>query len=294
MGTDRIPTDAELAAADNYALSMLCTEIPERYGNGLTVWDPNTKSCKITSHGCTPGVSNPLSQKTYTDAGVPFDYNQYHPTFKNFWKYSQPEFLVMKKTASSPDRAVCSRGSEQLYSWCTFPQNRDKKHKAGVTDAQPFQYGIIAGKETCIIPKSYCDAKGVSYNEQAKECYVKTGQKIAEFISSASTVRSGRTRNVSDRTLKKNIKLARKDYIRPGIHLYTFDWTEQAWYMYGNSGAGDVGFIADELPAEWIYHDNQGFKHINLDYDDNDVRKIKVFLDMKKKLYEIYYNKNAN
>jgi hypothetical protein len=289
MPTNRIPTDAEIAAADNYALSKLCTEIPEKYGNGLTTWDTNSKSCKITPHGCKADKNNPISQATFTDGGEPFDFNPYHRTFKTFWKYYAPEFLVMKKTASSPNKEVCSRGNDQLYNWCTFPQNRDNKHKAGVTDAEPFVYGVIDGKETCIIPKAYCDGKGISYNSENQECYISKDQKVAEFISTPSLVRSGKARAVSDRRLKTNVRLLRKDYIRPGVHLYTFDWTEQALYMYGKSEVGDIGFIADELPKEWVDEDHNGFKRINLDYDHTDVLKIKVFLELKKKLYEIHY-----
>jgi hypothetical protein len=289
MATNRIPTDAEIAAADNYALSKLCIEIPEKYGNGLTTWDKNSKSCKITENGCKADKNNPISQVTFTDDGQPFDFNQYHPTFKSFWKYSAPEFLVMKETATSTTKKVCSRANEQLYNWCTFPKNRDNKPKAGVTNAKPFVYGVINERETCIIPKEYCDDKGVSYNHEKQECYVSQNQKVAEFISSPALVRSGKTQSASDRTLKKNIRLLRKDYIRPGIHLYMYDWTEQAWYMYGNSGVDDIGFIANELPKEWVYEDQNGFKRINLDYDHKDVLKIKVFLEMKKKLYEIHY-----
>jgi hypothetical protein len=46
------------------------------------------------------------------------------------------------------------------------------------------------GKETCLIGKDYCDAKGMNWDGQ--ECYINNFQKIAEFLMSSYLVREMR------------------------------------------------------------------------------------------------------
>lgn len=273
-----IPTDRNVTDAHNYAMSKLCTEIPTYYSKpGLTRWDNAKKKCRITEYGCNPSIDNPISHPMFTSSGEEIDYRGGGP-FAEFWSRYDPEFLVMKTTRKSPQRKICSRGNFLLWQWCQIPRSRNDEEERGVTDTPRFQYNIRNGKEECYIPREYCDSKGVSYNEEERDCYVPLGQKVAEFFTGSVMVREAR--RASDRRLKENIRLVCKDFPVKGINLYTYKWNDIATAVYGLTGE-DVGFMADELEPKHTYLDPAGFKHINTDADDDTMRKIVMFIRIK-------------
>jgi len=196
----------------------------------------------------------------------------------------QPDFFVQRTTKTSRGKQICTQGNYLLQQWCEHPKTRGGG--AGVTSVPRFEYIIQGGKETCLIPKKYCDAKGVSYSSSKDDCYVSEGQKAAEFVSGKVFVRSI---NVSDKRLKINIKLFRKDFAGPGIHLYQFLWSKEAEQLYGNSGL-DIGFIADDLEkidTKCVYEDLKGYKNIDFEYiPTNDMKKVINFLNIKKMIID--------
>ena len=283
-----IPTQSQIEAAEEYALAKLCTEIPSKFKPGLTKWDDTIKACRITEAGCSStDPKNPISRNGFTSNGdfVSPLMKATNPVFKNFWSKWEPEHLVMKVTKKSPHTKVCARANHFLYRWCEFPATRSDvagTRKAGYTDVVPFQYAVRDGVETCIIPKKYCDSRGVSYNATPgkEDCYVTKGQKIGEFFASDVLVRKI---NASDRRLKKNIRLHKRDAFAPGIHVYTYEWNDVAERLYGLTGF-DMGFLADDLEAidsKYVFVDNRGYKLINIDLESPVMDKINLFLYTK-------------
>jgi hypothetical protein len=279
-----VPTADELNEAHLHAMSKLCTEIPNKYGApGGTTWDDRNKVCRITERGCEARVTNPISQPMFTASGEYRTFSDDDRTFGEFWKKNPPGFYAWKATAKSGGRKVCARSNFLLWQWCEIPRSRAEKHEPGITNTPRFEYNIRNGKEECYIPKEYCDSKGMSYNATERDCYVPTSQKIAEFFSGSVLVRS---RRASDKKLKNNIRLLKKDFPVKGINVYTYEWNYVALTSYGLYG-NDVGFIADELDPKYIYYDDLGYKHINTDIDDELMQKISAFLDIKDKLKNI-------
>ena len=279
-----VPTADELNEAHLHAMSKLCTEIPNKYGApGGTTWDDRNKVCRITERGCEARVTNPISQPMFTASGEYRTFSDDDRTFGEFWKKNPPGFYAWKATANSGGRKVCARANFLLWQWCEIPRSRAEQHEPGITNTPRFEYNIRNGKEECYIPKEYCDSKGMSYNATERDCYVPNSQKIAEFFSGSVLVRS---RRASDKKLKNNIRLLKKDFPVKGINVYTYEWNYVALTSYGLYG-NDVGFIADELDPKYIYYDDLGYKHINTDIDDELMQKISAFLDIKDKLKNI-------
>ncbi len=81
----------------------------------------------------------------------------------------------------------------------------------------------------------------------------------------------------SDKRLKTNIKLYKKDYPDQGIDLYSYEWNDIATQLYGLSGS-TIGFIADLLPPKYVDIDEHGYKYIN-GYPDDTMQQIVSFLD---------------
>lgn len=284
-----IPTIEDLNNAQLYALEKLCTEIPSEYtSTGMTEWDKNSKSCKITEKGCQENVNNPLSRKAFDNNGEMITYDKHSSrAFGEFWDRSPPGYYAWRVTKNSQGARVCAPSNFLMQQWCESPKTRADKAIPGVTDAVPFTYNIRNGEEQCEIPKEYCDSKGVSYDSVNQDCYVKNSQKVAEFFTGSVFIRSQNAkRAASDRRLKKSITLIRKDFPVNGIHVYAFEWNDVALSLYGYSGA-DVGFIADELDKKYIIEDVNGYKHINLQYDDDTMRKIYAFLKIKEEIKNI-------
>ena len=276
-----LPTAEDLEKAEQYAMSKLCIEIPSKYGRGLTSWN-NTK-CSITRAGCTPGTTNPISREPYDSKGNDLINNENDKVFGSFWKYYEPGFYVMKTTKSSPKTEVCTRGNFLLKRWCEYPGTRNEKPTPGITEPnKKFDYAIKNGKETCIIPKEYCDSKQVGYSQANNECIVSTSQKQAEWFLSPALVRSAKA---SDMRLKTNIRMFKPDFPVKGINLYSYTWKPEAYKLYGNSG-NDIGFVADNLPQNYIYIDTHGYKNINIDLENKTMYIIKIFLILKKKYNE--------
>ena len=115
------------------------------------------------------------------------------------------------------------------------------------------------------------DIEPNSFGEQCPSPQTKTED---VFISSRQQ------KMVSDKRLKKNIKLVRKDFPVPGINLYTFDWNDNALLTYRLQGS-DVGFLADEFDPKYIKVDRFGYKNINLDIDDETMNKVYAYLKIK-------------
>lgn len=279
-----LPTEAELDAAQEYALAMLCTEIPSQYGPaGLTEWDDGRKVCRITEKGCQPSEFNPLTRPAFDSTGKMIQYDETTSrSFGPFWEKHPFGYYTWRVTKNSSGTNVCAPSNYLLQQWCESPSTRADKSIPGITDTVPFKYSVRNGKEVCDIPKAYCDAKGVSYNAEEKDCFVKNSQKVAEFFTGSVFIRSQNAkRAASDRRLKTNIRLVRENFPVHGIHVYAYEWNDVALTVYGYSGA-DVGFIADELDPKYVVDDAYGYKHVRLDYDDETMRKMYAFLEFKK------------
>lgn len=275
-----VPTPEELTAAQTYALSKLCLEIPEKYGsNDITKWDKNEKVCKITYKGCQTSDTNPLTQRAFDSAGNAIEYNKHHRAFGKFWEKYPPGFNAWRTTNKSDRVSVCAPSNYLMQQWCEAPESRaGGDHIPGVTDTVPFKWKIINGKEVCEIPKAYCESKGVSYTNN--DCEVKDSQKVAEFFLGSVFVREQKAKAASDKRLKQNVKRIKKDFPVKGIHVYMYMWKSVATELYGYSG-WDIGFIADELNPKYVREDVHGYKVINLEYDDDTMRKIYTFLKIK-------------
>lgn len=275
------PTADELDAAHEHAMSKLCTEIPNKYGAaGGTSWDSNAKVCRLTRKGCQASVTNPISQPLFDAGGNYREFSENDRTFGEFWKKNPPGFYVWRATKNSGGRQVCARGNFLLQQWCEDPSTRAEGHQPGITNTPRFEYNIRNGKEECYIPKTYCDSKGMSYDSTKRDCYVSNSQKILEFFVGSVITRS---RKASDKRLKTNIRVLKRDFPVKGINVYMYDWNYIAMTAYGLQGS-DIGFLADELDPKYIYYDDLGYKHINTDIEDDLMSRISAFLTIKDKL----------
>lgn len=274
-----IPTADDITAAHEYAISKLCTEIPNNFGAaGRTRWDDRKKECKITEFGCTPTILNPISQPMYTSGGDYMEYKDDHRVFGKFWKKMPPGYYQWKSTKNSGRQKVCARGNFLLWQWCERPESRAEGHQPGITNTPRFQYNIRNGKEECYITKEYCDDKGVSFDAAKRDCYVSQSQKILEFFTGSVFVRSRRRK--SDKRLKDNIIPIRYDFPIKGVHVYTFEWNDTAKLLYGLEGH-DIGFIADELDPKYVSKDENGYKVIDTTINDDYMKKLTDFLNIK-------------
>lgn len=198
LDPNRAPTLDELDEASEYATSKLCLEIPARITPGLTTWDGNMKKCRITQGGCAASVDNPLSLYSFSTGGTLLDRDKLNTSqvLKDFWSVTPPEHLVWKSTSQSKE-LVCARANWKLQQFCEFPGQRTSNNSdvfagntgKGNTNIPPFKYTVQNGKETCIIGKDYCDAKGISYDSTKQECYVSDLQKFGEFMISSYLIR---------------------------------------------------------------------------------------------------------
>jgi len=279
-----VPTHKELDDAQDYALSKLCTEIADRFGApGITEWDGQRKVCMITKRGCQASVTNPLSRQAFNAGGEYIKFDEHHPVFGEFWKKHPAGYYSWKVTKNSGGKSVCSPSNYLMERWCKSPETRlDGKFKRGVTDTVPLNWTVRNGKEVCEITKEYCrSSKGVSYDTQTRNCFVSDAQQVAEFFTGSVFIREQNIKNyTSDKRLKKNIVLVRKNYPVKGVNVYAFEWNDTARRLYGHTG-GDTGFLADELDPKYIVTDSHGFKNINLSYDDDTMQKMYTFLKIK-------------
>jgi hypothetical protein len=279
---DKVPTYDQFVAAEQYALKMMCERgVPDRYGvYSYTKWDPATQKCLITSHGCHPNYNNPFTQLPLTASGEFRDFEDGKSSFHDVWKYVKPSFFVNKITDNSGGMAVCSRGISAIYQWCEAPNTRlkDGKPIPGLTNEKKFEYTIQKGKESCLIPKEYCNDHAYDYDPYKFECVEPVGLQAADFFGVKNFAQGVQTGRMSDSRLKDNIQIHTRDYVRPGIHLYTFRWKPWVIELYGKYG-DDIGFIADELPEEWTVIDGHGYRNINLESPDPDMKKIINFFN---------------
>lgn len=307
------PTAAQIEKAEEYALGQMCLSIPAKYGNGgYTRWDPVTRRCLVTEQGCQPGPTNMISQWPLNGTGQVIDFTtQETSRYYDVWKYAPPDLFVMKATAQSDERPMCSRGSARVYQWCQIPESRlNGEFKGGFTDTTPFKYGVQNGSETCLLPEKYCKEHAYNWDQSKLECYEPPGLQAAEFFGIRTLVQhmivngpfslkssiGGQlllmaideqpdkkylSFKPSDSRLKENIRIHTKDFVAPGIHLYTFRWKPWALEIYGKHG-DDIGFIADTLPKEWVVVDGHGYRNINLDVKHPGMKKIRDFLSSRK------------
>jgi hypothetical protein len=284
-----IPTEADFDAAYEYAISKLCTEIPETLGEpGITIWDKVEKKCKVSEKGCRPDKKNPLSQPFFHTNGEKIEYSKNDPIYGKFWERRPPGYYVMRTTDKEPRKIVCAPGNFLMQQWCEYPKTRAEGDVPGVTDVHPFKYKIINGVEYCEITKKYCEeSKGVEYIN--KDCVVPKSQQLLEFWSSTVLVRNAKRKRASDKRLKKNIKLLYSNFPVKGINVYVYEWNGTAHTLYGYSGY-DFGFIADELDTKYIINDSHGYKFINLDFDDDNMKKMNIFLKLKEEIFSVYNN----
>ena len=191
MDPNRAPTIEELDAASMYARSKLCVDIPSQFQTGLTYWDDKMKKCRISKGGCSPSMQNPISLYSFSVNGSILDWKKLGASdnLKKFWSIYPPEHLVYKVVSGSKE-SVCARANFKLQQFCEFPNQRTSKDDdafggltgKGYDRVPPFKYLVQNGKETCLIGKDYCDAKGMNWN--GEECYVNTYQKVMEFLLS--------------------------------------------------------------------------------------------------------------
>ena len=287
-----LPTESDLDAAYEYAISKLCTEIPETIGEpGITIWDKTEKNCKVTRKGCRPDKKNPLSQPFFHKNGEKVIYSEFDSLYGEFWKKRPPGYYVWRTTDKDPRKFVCAPGNFLMQQWCEFPNMRGEP-TPGITDVHPFEYKVINGVEQCEITRDYCEkSKGVRYEN--KDCVVPKLQQLAEFWSSSVLVRHQNRKRASDKRLKKNIKLLYKDFPVKNLNVYIYEWNEIAYTTYGYSGY-DIGFIADELDSKYIIYDPNGYKQINLTLKDETILKIKLFLNIKDEIINFSDNNNTN
>jgi len=198
MDPNRAPTMAELDAADEYAARKLCLEIPGQFTGGLTSWDDRRKKCTITKGGCGATSLGPISVNSFSINGTLIDWEKMNVGSKldKFWRIHPPQHLAWKKIKGSTEFG-CSRANFKFQQFCQFPAQRNSKNEdafngnvgKGQDNVPPFEYVIKNGVETCIIGKDYCDAKGVSYDPIAEECYISGYQQFQEFMYGTTLVR---------------------------------------------------------------------------------------------------------
>jgi hypothetical protein len=197
---NRKPTIEDLNAADEYANSKLCLQIPKKFMSGLTYWDNTKKQCRITKAGCNAGdPSNPISIKSFSSNGTMLEWEKMvvSKSIQDFWKIVPPQNLIYKTIKGSGEE-VCARANFKLEQFCRWPAQRGTENEGafgGITgkgyDTGPnFKYIVRNGKETCIIGKDYCDFKGVSYDADKEECYVSDAQKVGEALFSTYLMRA--------------------------------------------------------------------------------------------------------
>ena len=281
-----IPTAEDLTAAHNYAMMKMCTEIPKEYGANLTYWNESDKTCRITQTGCNADLDwNPLSKRMFNSDGEYIDQKYTKNTrFKKIWARKPPQDLSWKKL--SDNTMGCGKTNFLFRNFCENPVSRSTKQTRGLTTGvPPLDMVIKDGKEYCRISKAYCDAKGISYNSSKEECYVPTGQFIAEMLTGTVLVRDIRSgdSSVSDRRLKTNIRIYKKDFFGPGIHMYVYNWNDTAQHLYNKNENVDIGIIADDLPEDLVYYDCYGYKNIDLSKKttSNTITLISIFYDIK-------------
>ena len=187
-------TNELIYASEAYAIEKMCVSTTKRFGEGLTVWDPKMKKCRVTANGCnykTP--NNPFSQKPFDSQGYYYDAEKTvtDPALLNFWKGGWTPGFYVYKAVTGGHEPVCARGNMLLYQWCEFPSSRSEQGR-GYTDVPAFKYTVRDNyKETCIIGEDYCKNRGLDYsNERNNEhCTISGLQQWYEFWMSEPLVR---------------------------------------------------------------------------------------------------------
>ncbi len=110
-----------------------------------------------------------------------------------------------------------------------------------------------------------------------RACEAAHGTTRVKSVKRSSPSRCNRP---SDKRLKTNIKLYKKDYPVQGIDLYSYEWNDIATKLYGLSGS-TIGFIVDLLPPKYVGVDEHGYKYIN-DYPDDTMKQMVSFLDQQR------------
>jgi len=273
--------------AEKYAFEKLCN-VPNTYQVGSTYFDRNTNTCKISKKAC----EFKSGQSIFSQSGFDGNGNSIKQRYKNdlrrgkFWSAYPPEQLIWKAVENG--REGCGRSNSMIYNFCEHPKKRlGGKQKSGITDTDlKMDYVISQGKETCAIPNSYCKAKGVSYDSGKQKCVVPYNQKVGEFFGGTTLsrlVRSGK-RAPSDKRLKKDLKVVKKDMLAPGIHFYSYYWNDYAVGMFNLPQTIQLGFIAQELPKDMVITDLNGIIYINLESSNPLTKYLKMCMNIIKML----------
>jgi len=307
--------------AEIYALKKLC-EVPNKFKIGSTTFDEISGRCKINKSACEfMSGQSPLSQPA-VDANGNFISRNYNSLNKKneLWKDYPPEQLTWKRTISGRDG--CARSNSLIFNFCEHPKIRlGGKLQNGITDDNlKFEYVVSQGKETCLIPKSYCDKKGVSYSSAENKCVIPIGQKIGEFFGGTTLTRSIRAEDgfiqsevakfftpfevsesekklmgkevatavkstgllISDKRLKRDINLLKENIIAPGINLYSYYWNDYAVGMFNLPETIQIGFLAQEFPKDMITSRLNGINYINLKSENPLTKFVKLCLKIIK------------
>ena len=201
MSSTVIPTQAQLEAAEQYALKHMCAgpqSITSQFGPNLTYWDDIQNRCRVGAMGCRASNSSPFSREPYNADGSINNSieNETNPKIKAFWAYKGwlPDYYVWKNVGKNTVKPVCARGNTMLKQWCEFPSTRKAETSgavagSGVDDAPPFIYDIRNGHETCYITPEYCrfkglDFKGIDEQGNPEHCFKSEMDKIFGMFAS--------------------------------------------------------------------------------------------------------------
>ena len=118
---------------------------------------------------------------------------------EKFWAIHPPQHLVWKKVKDRSELG-CARANFKLQQFCEYPAQRNSENEGafdgnigkGNDNVPPFKYVVRNGKETCDIGKDYCDAKVMSFDPVAEECYVSGSQQVQEFLFGTTLTREMR------------------------------------------------------------------------------------------------------
>ena len=169
---------------------------------------------------------------------------------------------------------MCQYGNFALRKWCEYPATRSTSSVNGMTNVPPFDYKPETGK--CEITKDYCDWMEVSFKHDSQNrptCYLKTGQKIGEFIMGKTIFRAfkkddnkdnedyqpprqslmsgfnklGHVQKLADTKYIQDKNLVSKDFGGPGIHLYHIAWKPSAMEKDKGTVKDGMGMLAKEV-----------------------------------------------
>ena len=278
---------------------------PGKCGDGLVQWSLDTSAADYvaaTDGGeCVLAHSRGCHVDCPPDAPPPADCNQYVPGWNNAglgcvkdnFDHNNPpandsDYVKMGDCYPAGEKD----GVKMRYKVATDPINCSNLTEwvaCGLTECPINCVGSWVDNGSEFTENATCPAQGNKKNHYQPQIYRVTTQ--ANATGAACETTNGATRNKftgtsgvcrSDKRLKKNIQLYKKDCPVVGVDSYTFEWNDIARELYGYEG-GMIGFIADLLPQEYIANDEHGYKCIILDDRDDTISEIKKLLHISNK-----------